>query len=232
MMLEHREGIGQEAGLVPHRGIFHRDYGDVVTADYALDLRLFLRRSRHDLRAGLGRAVGVLDENRHIVAARRLDAWWMKHLGAHRGELLRLTVTQSPQQARVRDGSRIGTENAGHIRPDLEFSRRQPGREVGGGGVRSTAAKQAGLPIRTGRDETLRDVQGARAGQTPLQHWVRLVVASRGQDIAGCRDRMQELAGVLPACVQPRGLQHLTPNAAGKQFTMRQQAGPLHIAQS
>ena len=94
MLLEHLEGIGEEADLVPHTGAVERDERDAFLAADRLHLRAALGPFGREHRALEMRGLGRVDMERDAVLPRRQDAARVQYLGAGGGDLLRLVVVQ------------------------------------------------------------------------------------------------------------------------------------------
>jgi hypothetical protein len=128
LLLEDLEGVGEEAHLMPHTGAVHRDERDALLDGDGLHLGRAVRDVGADDRAFEARRLRRIDMQRNFVLAHRQHAARMQHLGAVARDFLSLVVVQGAQQARGRNGARVGAEQARHVGPDFQAR----GRELGG----------------------------------------------------------------------------------------------------
>jgi hypothetical protein len=129
---------------------------------------------------------------RDAGAVERNERARVQHLGAEVGNLRRLPVVQLRQQARVRDGARVGGQDARDVLPEHDASRaegasEQRGREIGSAaaerrhGAVGSRADEAGDD---GRDAALQQRQQQRPRAPPRGGEVRggAAVAAVGRD--------------------------------------------------
>ena len=120
VLLEHLEGIGEEADLVPHARALERNQRDALLGADRLHLRAAVAAVGAEHRALEVRRLRGIDVQRNAVLPHRQDAARVQHLRAAGGDLLGLVVVQRAQQPRGGRGARIGAEHAGHVGPDLQ----------------------------------------------------------------------------------------------------------------
>ena len=136
----------------------------------------------------------------------------MQHLGATARYFLRLVVVERLQQPRVGHGARIRGEHSRHVRPDLEPTRGELGRQVTGRRVGAAPPEQDRVALLVARDEALRDEHAPGPGQAALQRGIGLEATGRGK-VAGTlrgtlpRVGVQELARVEPVRIEAFTLQ-------------------------
>ena len=230
MLLETGEHVGQEADLLPHADAFHRHQHDAVAAADGL-------YARHGQGIAVDggprqvRALGIEDRHGHAGVAAGLDGTGVQHLRAGGRDFLRFVVIQPRQQSGIGHFARVRAEHAGHIGPDLNALRTQQCAEVGGGGIRTTAPEDGGAAIGMPGDEALRQQHGRRlAGERAAPVLVRRGVARHRQSLrprtlVGQEVRLQPVAGVHPAEIQPLRAQIGHTEGGREQLALRQHLG-------
>ncbi len=209
VLLEHREGVGQEADLVPHAERLHRQQRDAFLGADRLDARAAVAAGGGDHRPLESRLLGGVHRERDAIVLDRQNAARVQHLGAARGDLLCLVVVERSEQAGVRHGARVGREHARHVGPDLEPAGMQLGGEVGAGGVGAAAPEEHGLALTIARDESLREQHAAALSQALLQRRVGLEAAG-GREVACARGGARALLGMQQrARIEPLGVEAL-----------------------
>ena len=207
VLLEHREGVAEEAHLVPHPERVHRDQRDALLGAHRLDPRATVAAGGGDHRASeVGLLRGVHRQRNRILLDRQ-DAARMQHLGAARGDFLRFVVVERLEQPRVRHRARVGGEHARHVGPDLEPPGVQLRREVAARGVRAAATEQHGLALGVAGDEALREQHAAALGEPLLQRRVGLEHTGGGEVVRARRGAralfgVQHRAGIEPLHVE------------------------------
>jgi len=160
----------------------------------------------------------------------------MQHARPGSGHFLRLGVVQLAQQARGRNGARVGGEEARHVRPDLQPLRLELGREVGRRRVRAAPPDEYGLraafviaggvPVR--RDEALREHRAVGFREAFLQSRIGREVAV-GREVARGLGPVRRAGGAAQrgARVEPARREDVLvevgrADAGGHQLALRQ----------
>jgi len=157
VLLEDVEGIGEETDLVPHAGTLQRDERQAFLGAHRFHLGGAIAPFGREHRTLEVRYLGGIDVQRNTVLPRGQDATRVQDFGPAGSDFLRLVVMEGAQQARIRRGARIRTEQAGHIGPDLEPPGRELGRQIGRGGVGAAATEEHRLAVLVTCDKSLRD---------------------------------------------------------------------------
>ena len=153
--------------------------------------------------------VGTANVDWNAVPAHRRYAAGVEHRTAGRRDLLRFAVVERSQQPRRRHETGIGGEHAGYVGPDLETSRRQTTRDIGGRRVGSSSAEQHGVAGGVTRDETLRENDTRHGGKAGAQRRIRLCTTLCTEDACARgklapRLALQHGSRIDPLHVQPK----------------------------
>ena len=235
MLLEHREGVGEKADLVPHAERLHREERDPLLDADRLDPGTAVAAGRRDDRAREVGLLGRVDAERDAIVLDRQDAARVQHLGAARRDLLRFVVVERLEQPGVRDRARVRREHAGHVGPDLEPARGELRGEIAARGVGAAATEQHRVAVRVAGDEALRDRHLAHGGEALLEIGVGREVAGRRQVArtrGGARPFLgvQQLARIEPLHVDAFVLQVRGADARGHEFATRHHARTQAVA--
>jgi hypothetical protein len=221
--------VGHEPHRLPACGAPGRDHAQPVPGGNGLDARIVagVRVDQGAVQLGV---VGPRHFHGNPRFPHRTHRPRMQGGGPHRGQGRDLVVGQPADEAGIGNNVGIRGEQPGNVRPDLQASGPDAGREVGGGGVGASPAQENGVAaLRVAGQEPLGDdgLLGKRVEPLPVGSGEG-VAALRGQVVAlrvVGGGGVEHVAGVQPAhgeavLSQPRRAQE-----RGQEFAVGQEMG-------